>query len=231
MRFHSMYAVLFDIDGTLIQTGGAGQLAFAEVFQEEFGVDELSGEVSFAGRSDRAIAEEIMLTHGVENTAGNWRRFQDSYRLKLPNTLRRCPGSILPGVVELLDRLDQFADVALGLLTGNVALGADAKLGHYGIRDRFGFGGFGDRRTDRNDIAADALGAARDQPRANGNLRGAMVIGDTVNDVRCGQSIGAFTVAVATGGATAEALAASEPDLLLNDLTDIDSLLAEVRSK
>ena len=166
---------------------------------------------------------------GLGVTEENWRRFYSRYCQRLGASLERCDGCVLPGVVELLDRLEQMETTVLGLLTGNVAAGADAKLGYYGIRDRFAFGGFGDHRTERNDIAADALAAARDHLAAtNGEIRGAMVIGDTAADIACGQSIGAYTVAVATGGAPKEALAQCDANLLLDDLTESDQLWTEI---
>lgn len=109
------------------------------------------------------------------------------------------------------------------------------KLAHFGLSERFAFGGFGDQYSDRNDIAAAALRAAKQHLAVNSNgtgptLRGTMVIGDTVHDVTCARSIGAYAVAVASGFATTTELAASEPDLLLTDLTDTDALLAELHA-
>ncbi|HMP05964.1 MAG TPA: HAD family hydrolase [Lacipirellulaceae bacterium] len=225
-----MIAALFDIDGTLIQTGGAGQLAFAETFADVFGVAQISAEVKFAGRSDRAIASELMEVHGLEPSPENWRRFHDAYLQRLPAALERRTGQVLPGVVELLDVLGAESDCVVGLLTGNVVAGARTKLGYYGLADRFPFGGFGDELLDRNDIAAAALAAAHGEcSRAGRVLSGAIVIGDTEHDVRCARAIGAVAVAVPTGGATREALAATQPDMLLDDLSDAAPLLQAVR--
>ncbi len=230
-----MYAVLFDIDGTLLLTGGAGKSCFLDTFREDFQIADPQGEVPFAGRSDRAIAHDLMQVHGVKPSAENWQRFLTGYCQRVDEALDRCTGALLPGVVELLDELGRLEHVAVGLLTGNVEHGAWAKLGHYGLADRFAFGGFGDHHTDRNDIAAAALRAAevhaaKTRNGAPGKLRGVMVIGDTISDVRCARSIGAYTVAVATGSTSLEQLAASGPDLALADLTDSDALLAELRS-
>jgi len=231
-----VYAVLFDIDGTLVQTGGAGQLAFAEAFAAEFGVEWLSGAVPFAGRSDRAIATDLMRAHGVETSTENWARFQAAYLDRLPSALARRAGRVLPGVPELLDELDALVHPLCGLLTGNVRRGAQHKLTYYGLAERFDFGGFGDDVHDRCDIAAAALAEAerkyiaRNGGGPDSRLAGVMVIGDTVHDITCARSIGALAVAVPTGGSTREQLAAAQPDLLLDDLTDAKPLLDAIRA-
>jgi phosphoglycolate phosphatase-like HAD superfamily hydrolase len=231
-----VYAVLFDIDGTLLHTGGAGQLAFAETFADEFGVADLTGAVPFAGRSDRAIAFDLMKAHGVPATDDNWRRFRETYLKRLPDALTRRQGCVLPGVATLLDELESLDHSLVGLLTGNVQAGARHKLAYYGLAERFGFGGFGDVSDERCDIAAAALAEARTAAhtrngRTNGDaLAGVMVIGDTVHDVRCARSIGAIAVAVPTGNTAAAELARAEPDLLLESLADSEKLLSLVRA-
>jgi phosphoglycolate phosphatase len=231
-----VYAVLFDIDGTLLLTGGAGQLAFAETFASEFGVRELAGGVPFAGRSDRAIAFELMRAHGVAATESNWERFRTAYLATLPSALERKQGDVLPGVVALLEELRRHDQLLVGLLTGNIREGAMQKLAHYELIDHFGFGGFGDVSDDRCQIAAAALAEA--EQAATGRhghvlgspLTGVMVIGDTVHDVTCARSIDAFAVAVMTGNKSRAELASAEPDLLLEDLSDprlvLDVILA-----
>lgn len=230
-----MYAVFFDIDGTLIQTGGAGQLAFAETFADQFGVPQLSSRVSFAGRSDRAIAIDLMAEHGVGPNDENWSRFHDAYVGRLPDALARRKGRILLGVQALLESLRQRDGALVGLLTGNVRKGAQAKLSHYGLDQEFPFGGFGDDTTCRNEIAGIAFRAAEQHLQvglpANGaskRLDGAMVIGDTVFDIRCARAIGAFAVAVPTGDTPADALRGESPDLLVETLEDAARLLQVV---
>ena len=227
----SVYAVLFDIDGTLLQTGGAGHVAFSETFRELFDIEEIPKGIPFAGRSDRAISLEIMQAVGIEPSDKNWQVFFDDYRQRLERVLREQEGRVLPGVFELLNELEQFEQVAVGLLTGNTEFGAQAKTGAYGLAGKFAFGGYGDVRTNRNDIAADALVAAQRFAQSHGDtgsLCGTMVIGDTPADVECGRAIDAYVVAVATGGSSLDELDACKPDLLLADLTDSEQLLSEV---
>ncbi|MEQ8849632.1 HAD family hydrolase [Botrimarina sp.] len=221
-----MKACFFDVDGTLVLTDHAGRYAFAETFAEDFGVAEISGEVPFSGCSDRGIAAGLFAAHGIEDTRDNWERFRQGYVRRIERHVRSRQGRVLPGVAELVDRLEQLGDVHLGLLTGNVAAAAEAKLRHYGLWDRFGFGGFGDEHPDRNDVAAAAADAAR---RRHGRLardERLVVIGDTPNDIRCARSIGAIAIAVATGEPTYEELALHEPDVLVETLEDADRIVA-----
>jgi phosphoglycolate phosphatase-like HAD superfamily hydrolase len=123
-----------------------------------------------------------------------------------------------------LEQLRVRGDVALGLLTGNLRQAALRKLTHYGLWDWFLFGGFGDEHLDRNDIAAAALTAAR--LHLNGSPSGqVVVVGDTINDIRCARSIGALAVAVPTGKTPATDLHAAAPDVLVDTLEDAEAVL------
>lgn len=221
-----MKICFFDIDGTLIASGGAGQRAFARVFREMFGIDEISKNVSFAGRSDRAITMDLLAAHGIQASDDNWLRFHDAYVAALPGSLAECDGRVLPGVARLIDTLAASDGIEIGLLTGNVRRGAEAKLTHYGLWHHFAFGGFGDRHTSRNDIARTAVLAAGDhlQQSPNGDSRFA-VIGDTVHDITCARAIGAFAVAVPTGFTPMEELRAAEPDLAIETLEQAEPLI------
>jgi phosphoglycolate phosphatase len=220
-----MHICFLDIDGTLVSTGGAGQAAFVVTLDKDFGIREAkSSGVSFAGRSDRAIAMDLFALYGIDPTVETWQRFRAAYVGRLAEVLPEYKGRVLPGVIPLLGALSARGDTALGLLTGNVHQAAEHKLRHYELWDWFRFGGYGDEHTDRCDIAAAALTAG--QKHLNGTThRELVVIGDTPNDVRCGRSIGARCVAVPTGNTSIDVLRAAEPDVLVETLEDIEPIL------
>jgi phosphoglycolate phosphatase-like HAD superfamily hydrolase len=229
-----MHICFLDIDGTLVLTGGAGQTAFAQTLADDFGIAKIDGTVTFAGRSDRAIAMELFRRHGVDPSTQNWQRFCVGYLSRLNAALTSHRGNVLPGVGELLATLAARGDVALGLLTGNVQEGARRKLDHYGLWHWFAFGGYGDEHLERCDIAASALADARRHlggrsvnSTQNGNVRidEIIVIGDTLSDIECGRSIGARCVAVATGHTSAGTLREGNPDVVVETLQEIEPVL------
>ena len=220
-----MKVCLFDIDGTLLSTAGAGISAFGQTFDDLFGVPELSSDISFAGQSDRGIISRLFAAHGVEDDASNWHAFQAGYLPRLQTELTKREGLVLPGVLQLIERLEAAGDVHLGLLTGNLREAAKIKLAHYNLWDRFAFGGYGDVHPDRNDIAAQAAQAARDHHGTVTTQEKIVVIGDTPNDIRCARAIGAYAVAVPTGWTSAETLAEAEPDLLTATLEENDAIV------
>ncbi|MFW6125019.1 MAG: HAD family hydrolase, partial [Pirellulales bacterium] len=142
-----MYVCLFDIDGTLIKSGGAGRAAMEAALRCAFGVSEPIDDVPFTGRTDRAITHDLFRRHGITESPENWQRFLRAYVEQLPETLPRYRGQVLPGIAALLEQLAERRDVAVGLLTGNVRAGARLKLGHYGLAHHFRFGGFGDEHV------------------------------------------------------------------------------------
>ncbi len=221
-----MHVCLFDIDGTLIHTRGAGMAALRKGLRAAFGVPDPTDQVAVHGRTDRGITRDLFRHHGIEDRPEHWERFRDAYLRVLPGTLAERPGEVLPGVVPLLQTLAGRADVAVGLLTGNTRAGARIKLAHYGLDRYFDFGGFGDNHLERDDVAREALAAVRGRLNGNVDLEHVWVIGDTPTDVSCGRAIGARVVAVATGNHTREELAAAGPDHLAIDFSDPAPLLA-----
>ena len=220
-----MYVCLFDIDGTLLSSGGAGKAAMEAALATEFGTARSTDGVPFAGRTDRAIIRDLFHARQIADSAPNRRRFLAAYLQHLPACLADHNGQVLPGIAALLRSLQERGDVAVGLLTGNVRDGARLKLGHYGLYHHFAFGGFGDDHLNREDVAREALAAVRGHIKDHVESERIWVVGDTPLDVRCARSIGARAVAVATGWHSLEVLAAEQPDLLLTDLSDPSELL------
>ena len=219
-----MRVCLFDIDGTLVNAGGAGQAAMEKALARAFGVTRPTEGISTAGRTDRAIIEDLMAFHGLPCDEATWERVREFYLEGLPVELARLDGLALPGVNELLAELSGRDDVVLGLLTGNLVEGARRKLGHFGLDGHFDrdgqlFGGFGDHDRDRDDVARQGREHVR-QELDWWEPNEVWVIGDTPLDVQCARAIGVRVLAVATGMFSRDEIAAGEPDQLLGDLGD-----------
>jgi phosphoglycolate phosphatase-like HAD superfamily hydrolase len=223
-----MHVCLFDIDGTLIASGGAGKAALEAALIEEFGVPRIIDKLQLSGRTDRAIIADLFRLHVIDDTPENHRRLRDAYLRQLPRFLHA--GRVLPGIAELLAHLAEREDVAVGLLTGNVRAGARVKLGYFGLCDYFAFGGYGDHHLDRDDVAREALTEVRRRFNGFVHPKRIWVVGDTPLDIRCARAIGARAVAVATGWHRVEELAEHAPDLLLTDLSDAEPLLSRWNS-
>ncbi|MBL8792826.1 MAG: haloacid dehalogenase-like hydrolase [Planctomycetia bacterium] len=220
-----MYVCLFDIDGTLVSSGGAGKAAMDAALLSAFGVRHGTDGVPFSGRTDRSILRDLFRKNGIEETDANRERFLAEYLQHLPTTLQSHPGRVLPGIAVLLEQLQRHGQVVLGLLTGNIRHGARIKLGHFGLFEHFAFGGFGDLHHERDDVAREAFTLVERHLAAPPIADRLWVIGDTPLDVRCARAIGAQVVAVATGVHGLDELAASHPDLLMADFSDPEPLL------
>lgn len=219
-----MHVLLFDIDGTLIYTGGAGMESLRRAFSELFdGVP--PDDIPCGGRTDRGIASDLFRGGRVADSEENWARFRAAYVRHLREQLPLRSGWVLPGVARLLEQLAARPYVALGLLTGNTSEGAWLKLRHYGLDHHFSFGGYGERSPDRNAVAEDALAAAHRAMNGAVSRECVWVIGDTPLDVQCARHIGAHAVAVATGKHDKAELAAAQPDWLLEDFCHAEDFL------
>lgn len=218
-----MAICLFDIDGTMLNSGGAGQAAMEAALESAFGITAPTEGISVAGRTDRAITHDLMEFHSIDNTDDNRAVFVDAYLGHLPDHLASKDGLVLPGVPELLEQMHQLEHLTLGLLTGNFRRGAELKLDYYRLSHYFNGGGFGDHHHDRDDVAREALAALKES--ANGHGDEVWVIGDTPADVKCGRAIDAVVIAVATGMYSAEQLEAAEPDHLFEDFSDVELVM------
>src|SRR5437016_11622179 len=217
--------LLFDIDGTLIHSGGAGVEALKLAFTERFSIhDDLHG-IEIAGMTDSGIVISILKKHKIPATNENITAFLDSYVHFLSRELPRRKGNLLPGVLELLQKLKSRKHLVLALLTGNVSRGAQLKLEHYGVWHFFEFGAFADDHQDRNQLGPFARARAKEKHGREFSAAEIDVIGDTPRDIACGKALGARTVAVATGTWSREKLAEHHPDILIDDLSDVDRLM------
>jgi phosphoglycolate phosphatase-like HAD superfamily hydrolase len=152
--------VLFDVDGTLIHSGGAGVKAFARAFASEFGVNDGTERLKFAGRTDVSLVREFFSNHQIEASPKNFGRFFQAYLCWLEQLIRECKGGACTGVLEFHRALEMLPQPPmLGLLTGNVREGARIKLQHYNLWEMFAFGAFADDEEDRDRIAADSAAA------------------------------------------------------------------------
>jgi phosphoglycolate phosphatase-like HAD superfamily hydrolase len=214
--------VLFDIDGTLVHTGGAGIKAFAKVFATEFGVANGVEKMKFAGRTDVNLVREFFSMNGITASEDNFRRFFENYVFWLDQILRHSETMACVGVLEFMQALRALPNPPrFGLLTGNIQLGAEIKLRHFDLWKEFETGGFADDHEDRDQIAHAAW--KRGCRVLGCELRGeeVLVIGDTPFDIRCGRAIGAKVLAVATGGATLQELKKHQPDWAVEDLSRV----------
>ena len=211
--------ILFDIDGTLIKTGGAGEKAFAKVCEGEFNIPDATRHLHFAGRTDPAIVRDFFEKFGIAATPEHFTRFFSAYVIWLEKILGTLDGSVLPGVHELIAGFQAMSHrPVIGLLTGNIKQGAQLKLIHYRLWDLFTMGAYGDDHEDRNQVAA--IARDRGSEMLGTKLRGEeiLVIGDTPRDIQCARAIDAKVLAVATGTFSIDQLRELRPHWLLPTL-------------
>jgi phosphoglycolate phosphatase-like HAD superfamily hydrolase len=221
--------VLFDIDGTLIRSGGAGVQAFERTFGEVFGLSDVTRSMQFSGRTDVSLVREAFRLHGIEASKINFDRFFATYPRFLEELLRNLPGCVLPGISSLLAEIEQRSKRPIkGLLTGNVRRGAELKLSHYQLWHRFETGAFADDDEDRNCIAA--IAKKRGEELLGDTLSGEeiLVIGDTPLDIACARAINAKVLAVSTGIHRRDELLAAKPTWAVEKVSDsnLDELLS-----
>ena len=225
--------VLFDIDGTLLLTAGAGRRAITSALADRIGTSDAWQRITFDGKTDPQIVRELLEAAG-DAAAGDpdpIAEICERYISLLEEELARSPGAtrLLPGVVPLLDDLSARSDVVLGLLTGNLARGAGLKLRSGGLDPaRFRVGAYGSDSPHRPDLPA--IAAERAAPIFGRVPSGetVVIVGDTPSDVTCGQGIGARAVAVATGSFTVSVLREAGARAAFDDLSDTAAVLEAI---
>jgi len=217
--------ILFDIDGTLVLTGGAGERAMNRAFADLAGVTEGFRGIPMAGRTDPAILDDAVGRARLTWSAVEHERFRHRYveclhdELRTPNPKCRT----MPGVPALVESLAADRSMFVALLTGNYAEGARAKLAHFGLWGHFRCGAFGDDARDRAALVPVAVARARRRGLSEVPADRVVVVGDTPLDVACARANGVRAVAVATGPYTANQLAEAGADAVLADLSDRDA--------
>lgn len=219
--------VLFDIDGTLV-LGGPAKGAFHTALLETYGTAGAIEAHDFAGKTDPQIARELLRGVGVDDgeVDAGLPRLWTRYLFHLGDRLPTHPMNVLPGVTPLLDALSGLADVALGVVTGNIVRGAELKLRSVGLFGHFRTGSYGSDSEVRDELASIALRRARETWSVDFDLRDVWVVGDTPADVRCGQAGGTRTLGVATGRYGTGELAAAGADVVVDDLSDTERTVA-----
>jgi len=219
--------LLFDIDGTLLLSGGASFRALTRAFKELFGVSDGFTGIPVAGRTDALILDDAIACADLQVSDGTRARFHARYGELLEREIRQ-PGSrkgLLPGVARLLDTLAERPDACSALLTGNFARAARIKLEYFGLWRYFECGAFGDDAPERNQLTPIALERARAAGVEVTSFADVVVIGDTPLDVECAATVGARSLAVATGSYDQAALRESGADAVLPDLSDAQVFL------
>lgn len=207
---------LFDIDGTLMHAHGSGRAAFDAVFVQRHEIANASEGIRYAGKTDLAIVDEIYRARlGRAATAAEQTAFLDAYLGQLATLLAVHGVEVLGGVVDSLGYLREQRGVTLGVATGNVRAGADAKLAAARLDHWFALGGYGCDSHLRPELVARAI----ERGRALGEVREVVVVGDTIHDISAARACGATVVAVATGGDPPEALA--EADAVFTSMAEL----------
>jgi phosphoglycolate phosphatase-like HAD superfamily hydrolase len=225
-----MKLLLFDIDGTLLTTNGAGRPAVEAALSEIAGFPVSTEGVSFSGKTDPQILREVLTRSGADEDLLNGRFHEavEAFRQTRHRVFDPAGADALDGACALVERLHGDERVQLALLTGNLREMAYLKVGAIGFDERhFPFGAFGSDSEHRNELPAIAL--ERAAAHAGRSFEGEVVIiGDTPRDIECGRAGGCVTVAVPTGRYDRAALAEHEPDVLLDSLADAEAFIASI---
>ncbi|MCX6546086.1 MAG: HAD family hydrolase [Acidobacteria bacterium] len=232
-----MKLLLFDVDGTLVLTGGAGVRAMNRAFEAVFGVPDAFRGVPMAGRTDPAILSDALATFGIEPSAGHLADFTSAYLTLLEHEIdspvpppasgasRRWFKGALPGVPELIGRLAAIDTVFLGLLTGNYVDGARIKLAYFDLWRHFHCGAYGGDAALRHELVPVAVARAAEAGCPPVESSDVIIIGDTPLDVDAARKAGVNSVAVATGGFDQAALRAAGAGIVFENLSDADAVV------
>ncbi len=218
--------VLFDIDGTLIDPGGAGRRSVTQAFHAVFSISDAFAGMAMDGKTDIQIIKEGLSAHRLPGGEKVMSSIVSEYVKNLKKEINKKTKHLLPGVHELLNALQRTDGYWLGLLTGNIQQGARIKLGAFGLNGYFPVGAFGDDHEDRNKLLPVAVQKLNTAKRIGMDYHDCIVIGDTPLDVQCAKPYGATSVAVATGPYGYDELLQTAADYVLKDLSRAIPLFA-----
>jgi phosphoglycolate phosphatase-like HAD superfamily hydrolase len=224
-----MNALLFDIDGTLLNSHGLGRIPLETAIKDIFGIKADISSVDWMGRTDYDIAATALEQHGIakEIYKSRMKEIFERFSFYFEDYSRQYPGrfEILPGVREILQELSSL-NQSLGLLTGNIMKNAFIKLKMLGIDIFFpyGVGAFGDEKRNRNDLAPGAIVKMKEYYKGISFTK-SIIIGDSHRDIQCARSNGITSVIIASGKMPAKELAPYEPDYLFESMRDKEELL------
>ena len=225
-----MKFILFDIDGTLLDSGGAGTSSLNIAFEEIFAIKEAFRSINMAGKTDMQILKEAFELYKIDHSNGIIPEFYRNYVRLLREHISKGSGHIKPGIREALRELQARKECILGLLTGNIEEGARVKLDFFGLNSYFSIGAFGSDDEDRNKLLPIAVDKLCQMYSVKVGFRDCVVIGDTPRDISCSKPYGAFSIAVATGPYSAGTLSAAGADFVFDDLSNTEAFLSLLKS-
>ncbi len=222
--------LIFDIDGTLLLTGGTGRISFERAFYEIYGIQDSWGDVVPDGKTDQNIFGEIFKRHfnrlpGPNELKNLFTHYARHFEIEIDIT----PGfQIMPGIPVLIDHLSTLSHVTLGIATGNIAEVSRFKLRRANLHTYFRFMGTASDSHDRPTLVKHAIdrGLAFTGPLETSSI---FVIGDAVADITAAKKNGVRSIAVATGATEKKTLAEQTPDYLLDNLANLQSLLSIIQ--
>lgn len=220
--------ILFDIDGTLLRTGGAGALAFNRVFAELYGISEAWQGILPDGKTDPILIEELFLLHYQRKpTLSEENQICQAYEIHMAQALQEVNNfRLMPGVLPLLESLSKGDFGLLGLATGNYESTARMKVEKAGLAHHFSYGGFGSHSRVRLELTRRAVEEGKKKLGSKVRPEDVLVVGDTLHDIACAKGIGAISIAVATGTTPFETLKNARPDFIFESFENIEDSLS-----
>jgi phosphoglycolate phosphatase-like HAD superfamily hydrolase len=219
-----MRLILFDIDGTLIDSGGAGIRALDLAMKDLFAIENAFQGITMAGRTDTQIIRDGLNKHDLP-ADGTMDSVIHSYLGYLSREMQNNRKHVKPGIYEILTELQKLSDLATGLLTGNLEKGARIKLEPFRLNEFFPSGAFGSDDEDRNNLLPIAVQRFEQLSQRRIAISECILVGDTPRDVECAHVHGAICIGVATGPYSYDALLQAGADHVVPDLTDPDAVL------